>query len=73
VSTDTEQWRFHQLPDGRVAECVDVQWARVSGDEAPGTIGIDVTILIDGHLETHRIDWTSERLERAFREVGDRS
>jgi hypothetical protein len=68
-----ETWMTQTLPDGRVCEFIDAQWAPDDGAEPPGTIGVLVTALVDGAIETHRLLWTSERLERAFRESEERS
>lgn len=63
-------WRLQRLPDGRVCELVDVQWGKDDGTEPPDSIPVEVIVTIDGHLETHRLLWTSQRLEAAYREAG---
>lgn len=47
-------WRVRSLPDGRVIEFVDCQWAPDDGTEPPGSIRLDVSYLLDGVVD-HRV------------------
>jgi hypothetical protein len=61
-------WRIQQAADGRIVEFVDAQWSKDDSDLPSGSIGTDVTVLIEGELITQRIVWTSAQLEAAFRD-----
>jgi hypothetical protein len=67
----SDDWRTNWLPDGRRVEFMDARWDdAVLDDDPPGSIGVLVTVAVEDQIETHRIVWTSERLEQVHSDLG---
>lgn len=57
-----ERWQVHTLDDGRTVEYVDARWGTTLPDDPPGTVPVDVDVLLDSEPRCVRVLMTADDL-----------